>query len=298
MVPSDIIEKINQSIDSHFADHPEKASAKAKDFMPGLISAGVFAKDFRSGKPLRDLLRVIDKEESLHLLPKVYPIREDKKTFWKFYSNGVPEITEDQPTAEATEVTPVESTPEVVAEVAAKPAKAVKAPKAVKASEAPAKEEASPDAAPKKAAAAKKTAAPKADAKPKTNDEAYVIDLCDKILGVEASRQHRFDFLKGDLHTNGKTRTKLPCAAFYESLNMVVLYNDKPAGENTAAKGTATFDRNEQRLRYDDLRRTVLPENGIKVVEISFEQFECDGKRKIVRDAKKDKATVSKVGLK
>ena len=30
------------------------------------------------------------------------------------------------------------------------------------------------------------------------SDEAYVLDLCDAILGEPASRQHRFDWLVGD----------------------------------------------------------------------------------------------------
>lgn len=30
------------------------------------------------------------------------------------------------------------------------------------------------------------------------SDESYVIDLCDEVLGIKASRQHKFDFLTGD----------------------------------------------------------------------------------------------------
>jgi hypothetical protein len=29
-------------------------------------------------------------------------------------------------------------------------------------------------------------------------DEAYIIDLCDRVLGRKAVRQHPFDFLRGD----------------------------------------------------------------------------------------------------
>ena len=31
-----------------------------------------------------------------------------------------------------------------------------------------------------------------------TSDEAYVIDLCDRVLGIPGLRQHRFDWLLGD----------------------------------------------------------------------------------------------------
>ena len=42
-----------------------------------------------------------------------------------------------------------------------------------------------------------------------SSDEHYVIDLCDEVLGLKASRQHRFDFLKGD------TGVRLPVDAYY-----------------------------------------------------------------------------------
>ena len=34
----------------------------------------------------------------------------------------------------------------------------------------------------------------------KDKDEHYVLDLCDKILRLTSSRQHRFDFLRGDVN--------------------------------------------------------------------------------------------------
>lgn len=52
------------------------------------------------------------------------------------------------------------------------------------------------------------------------SDEYYVIDLCDEILGQKSSRQHRFDFLKGD------TGIMLPVDAFYAKLNLVVEYHE------------------------------------------------------------------------
>jgi hypothetical protein len=50
-------------------------------------------------------------------------------------------------------------------------------------------------------------------------DEAYVIDLCDEILGLVASRQHRFDFLRDD---PGKTGigVQLPMDAYYEEIRL------------------------------------------------------------------------------
>lgn len=50
------------------------------------------------------------------------------------------------------------------------------------------------------------------------SDEYYVIELCNEVLGLKASQQHRFDFLVGD---SGK---KLPVDAYYEDLKLVVEY--------------------------------------------------------------------------
>ena len=57
-------------------------------------------------------------------------------------------------------------------------------------------------------------------------DEDYVIDLCDEVLGLKASRQHRFDFLTGD------TGCKLPVDAYYEEKKLVVEYHEKQHTED------------------------------------------------------------------
>jgi hypothetical protein len=49
-------------------------------------------------------------------------------------------------------------------------------------------------------------------------DEAYIIDLCDRVLNLKAKRQHRFGFLGGD------AGTRLPVDAYYEELKLVVEY--------------------------------------------------------------------------
>ncbi|WP_268979252.1 hypothetical protein [Streptomyces ureilyticus] len=38
-------------------------------------------------------------------------------------------------------------------------------------------------------------------AKRDESDEAYVVDLCDQVLGETALTQHKFDWLLGDLGT-------------------------------------------------------------------------------------------------
>ncbi|MDE5740100.1 MAG: hypothetical protein K2H92_07315 [Bacteroidaceae bacterium] len=119
----------------------------------------------------------------------------------------------------------------------------------------------------------------------KASDEYYVIDLCDEILGTKASRQHTFEFLRGD------TGTKLPVDAYYSKFNLVVEYC-----ESQHTKSTPFFDnrttvsgvsRGEQRRIYDQRRQEVLPQYGIKLVVISYTDFEFS-KRKLVRKYEQD----------
>ena len=60
----------------------------------------------------------------------------------------------------------------------------------------------------------------------KYRDEDYVIDLCDEVLNLKASRQHRFDFLVGD------TGMPLPTDAYYAEHNLVVEYRERQHTES------------------------------------------------------------------
>jgi hypothetical protein len=119
-------------------------------------------------------------------------------------------------------------------------------------------------------------------------DEHYVLDLCDEVLNNTASRQHHFDFLLGD------AGTKLPVDAYYASLNLVVEFREKQHTEEVKFfdkpnKMTVSgVHRGEQRKLYDERRRKVLPENGIKLVEISYTDFSYDNSKQIIRNREKD----------
>ncbi len=120
------------------------------------------------------------------------------------------------------------------------------------------------------------------------SDESYVIDLCDKILGKKASRQHKFDFLKGD---SGR---RLPVDAYYVELKLAIEYQECQHSEPVSHfdkphKMTISgVHRGEQRKIYDQRRRELLPQNGIKLIEIDYTQFEYDGRKRIVRDRERD----------
>lgn len=128
----------------------------------------------------------------------------------------------------------------------------------------------------------------------KHRDEDYIIDLCDAILGIKASRQYRFDFLLGDLHTNGVTRTKLPVDAYYASKNLVIEFHETQHTEavrhfDKPNKITVSgVHRGKQRAKYEQLRRDLLPEHGIQLVELDYSLFEVTSQKKLVRNKKRD----------
>lgn len=125
------------------------------------------------------------------------------------------------------------------------------------------------------------------------SDENYVLDLCDKVLGVKSSRQHKFDFLRGDTNLQGRS-VRLPVDAYYPDLNLVIEYQERQHTENVKFfdkpnKMTVSgVHRGEQRKLYDQRRREVLPKQGIQLIEVSFSDFNHDQQKRIIRDLKND----------
>jgi len=131
-------------------------------------------------------------------------------------------------------------------------------------------------------------------------DEHYVIDLCDAILKQKASRQHRFIFLRGDSR-NGKPGIKLPVDSYYEQLKLVIEFREKQHTEKANLfdkpdiMTVSGVNRGEQRKIYDQRRRDILPLNGIKLVEISYSDFEFNKQKKIKRNTQKDMEIVKNI---
>ena len=134
----------------------------------------------------------------------------------------------------------------------------------------------------------------KATNKTTDRDENYVLDLCDEVLNLKGSRQHKFDFLTGD---SGR---KLPMDIYYKEHSLVIEYReyqhtnavkhfDKP--DKMTVSGV---HRGEQREIYDQRRRDVLPAKGIKLIEIDYTDF-AHSKNRIVRDKEKDLEVVRRM---
>ena len=132
-------------------------------------------------------------------------------------------------------------------------------------------------------------------AKRKDSDEFYVIDLCDEVLGEKASRQHKFDFLRGD----GNPGRQLPVDAYYPKLNLVVEYRERQHTESVALFDKKTtisgVSRGEQRRIYDQRRRDVLPKHGIRLVEISYSDLKHDSRKRLLRDRQNDLAVIRRI---
>lgn len=130
------------------------------------------------------------------------------------------------------------------------------------------------------------------------SDEYYIIDLCDEVLDQKAIRQHTFEFLLGDPHQNGRTRTPLPVDAYYEKFNLVIDYTEKerkeiPSEDDKPEKMTISgVKRSEQRKIYNTRKREVLRKREIHFTEIKFTSFNCDSEGKLVRDKDVDLATM------
>lgn len=126
------------------------------------------------------------------------------------------------------------------------------------------------------------------------SDEAYIIELCDKVLNNKAIRQHRFDFLKGD------SGVQLPVDAYYPELNLVIEYCERQHSEEVKffnrRQTVSGVNRGEQRKIYDQRRKEVLPENGIELIEFTYNEFDHNRSKRLKRNSARDiKVIMSKL---
>lgn len=117
-------------------------------------------------------------------------------------------------------------------------------------------------------------------------DEGYIIDLCDKVLGRKASRQHRFPFLLGDCGKNGRCQ-QLPVDAYYHSLQLVVEYHERQHSEGVLIMDRRVTisgcTRDIQRRIYDERRRQTLPLYGIALIQLDYTMFPHDSQKRLHR---------------
>lgn len=125
------------------------------------------------------------------------------------------------------------------------------------------------------------------------SDEAYVIDLCDELLGEKARRQHGFEWLLGDPGQDGRRR-KLPVDAYYPEHSLVVEYQERqhdqpvPYFDKPEVMTVSGVHRGEQRRLYDERRRREIPNHGLRLVVVTPDDLQADGRGRLRRDREKD----------
>lgn len=131
------------------------------------------------------------------------------------------------------------------------------------------------------------------------SDEAYVLDICDSVLGFKSLRQYKFEFLRGDSNKQGR-RAYLPVDAYYPDLNLVIEYMERQHFEpvNHFDKPDrltiSGISRGEQRKKYDQRRRETLPQHGIQVISIAYDELSHTNRKKLKRDIGVDKEVIIK----
>ncbi len=129
------------------------------------------------------------------------------------------------------------------------------------------------------------------------SDEAYVLDLCDAILGEPASRQHRFDWLVGDPGRNGRGRT-LPVDAYYVARRLVIEYrerqHDKPVAhfDKPDVLTVSGVHRGIQRRIYDERRAVEIPAHGLRLIVVKPSDLAADGRGRLLRHREPDEAAL------
>ena len=228
------IDLINRTIKEYFEQNKSVNIIRAKDLMLEFIKAGVFLNDYRSGLPIRKVLRELDRVNQLNLIPCVVADRKGVNVNW-YFSRSIIDFSENRKSKNEKETTFSNN-----------------------------------------------------------RDEIYILDLCDEILGRKGSRQHRFDFLRGD------AGTKLPVDTYYEDLALVVEYceyqhtNEVVFFDKPDIMTVSGVSRKEQREIYDQRRRDVLSKQNIKLVEISYSEFNVRSNHRIDRNKEHDLTVLKK----
>lgn len=134
------------------------------------------------------------------------------------------------------------------------------------------------------------------------SDEMYVLDLCDRILCEVSLRQHRFEWLLGDLNANGR-QAKLPVDAYWPGHRLVVEYREiqhdgpVPHFDKAHVVTVSGVHRGEQRAVYDARRDELIPRNGLRLVVIKPSTLAAGSRGRLLRHAASDQVVLSKLLL-
>ncbi|MET7671492.1 hypothetical protein [Micromonospora luteifusca] len=132
------------------------------------------------------------------------------------------------------------------------------------------------------------------------SDEAYVIRLCNEVLGEQAATQHRFTWLLGDPSTNGR-RATLPVDGYWPGHQLVVEYRERQHDQPVAHfdkpdKLTVSgVHRGDQRALYDARRDSEIPAHGLRLVVIRPADLDADSRGRLRRNSASDLQAIRKL---
>jgi len=141
----------------------------------------------------------------------------------------------------------------------------------------------------------------RAISKMENSDKQYVLDLCDRTTRETGLKNHTFDWLVGDMHRNGRTRSKLPCDSYYSKFKLVVDYIERPLIERVSEEEIASdqednrSERDKKRALYVERKRERLPSKGYTYFTLPHDLFDADENGRIIRDRDKDVKRVASV---
>ncbi|MGW3413141.1 hypothetical protein [Streptomyces sp. NPDC000888] len=132
------------------------------------------------------------------------------------------------------------------------------------------------------------------------SDEAYVVDLCNQVLGETALTQHKFDWLLGDPGAGGR-RAGLPVDAYWPRRRLVVEYRElqhdrpMPHFDKPDRLTISGVHRGEQRALYDARRDTEIPAHGLRLVVIRPADLDADSRGRLHRSREVDLAALRRI---
>ncbi|WP_326733956.1 hypothetical protein [Streptomyces sp. NBC_01022] len=132
------------------------------------------------------------------------------------------------------------------------------------------------------------------------SDEAYVVGLCNQMLGESALTQHRFDWLLGDPGAGGR-RVRLPVDAYWPGHQLVVEYRElqhdqpTPHFDKPDRLTVSGVHRGEQRALYDVRRDTDIPAHGLRLVIIRPSDLDADSRGRLRRTEESDLAALQNI---
>lgn len=101
--------QINKVLHSYFEEYKSVKIIPAKDMMPYFILAGVFPQDIKNGLPIRNILRRLDANNQLHLIPYVYAERKAANTNWFFQRSKGIILEKEQALIPETKLQPIQT---------------------------------------------------------------------------------------------------------------------------------------------------------------------------------------------